>query len=283
LRRALVVALLGLAAVLAGPVPARAQPEAERLRTAKALFFDGKYSEARQAWQGLVSAAGADGDAARYWVARCSEKLGEDERAFREFGAYLDRRPADRALAEEARTSRVALAARLYKAGRTEHLALLKGALADPSRTVRYYAAFQLAGLGPKTGQPAVPVLKGILADETDEDLVERAKLALMKVDPRALSQVPPAALHEAAPKQRAHWIKLRIFERGNSKPEVSLSLPVALAEMVFKSLPDEARDELRKKGYNPDNFWERLRGLGTAEILKIEGEDGELIEIWLE
>jgi hypothetical protein len=283
MRRASAVAWVVFGAVLAGAGSAGAQSDAERLRTAKALFFDGKYAEARQAWQGLVSAAGSDGDAARYWIARCSEKLGEDERALREFGDYLGRRPADRALAEEARTSRVGLAARLYKAGRTEHLPLLKEGLADPSRTVRYYAAFQLAGLGPKVGLPAVPVLKRILADETDDDLVERAKLALMKVDPRALSQVPPTALREADPAQRAHWIKLRIFERGNSKPEVSLNLPVALAEMVFKSLPDEAREELRRKGYNPDNFWDRLRKLGPTEILKIEGDDGGAIEIWLE
>ena len=107
--------------------PSWAQPDAERLKSAKALFFDRKYAEARQAWQTILAGArGAQADGAAYWVARSSENLGEDERALKEYGAFLARRPTDRALAEEARTSRVGLAARLYKAGRTQHLPVLR-------------------------------------------------------------------------------------------------------------------------------------------------------------
>jgi hypothetical protein len=63
----------------------------------------------------------------------------------------------------------------------------------------------------------------------------------------------------------------------------VSVSLPVSLAELVFDSLPDEARAKLRLKGYDPDNFWQRLRKLGPAEIIDIQGDDGGKIQIWLE
>lgn len=282
-----VAALLAATLLLAGASGLRAQADADTLRNAKALFFDGKYLEARQAWQGILAGRrGPDAEAGAYWVARCSEKLGEYERALDEYGAYLDRRPADPALAEEARTSRVGLAARLYKSGRRQHLPILREALADPSRTVRYYAALQLSTLGAEAGRPAVPVLKRILEEETDEDLVDRAKLGLWRLDPSALSRARP---REAPPRgegparREASWIKVRIFSRGSVKPEVSINLPVALAEMVFKSLPDEARRELRRKGYDADNFWERLRKLGPAEILTIEGADGERIQVWLE
>jgi len=263
----------------AAPPPAAAQAEPERLRVAKALFFDRKYVEAREAWKAVLDQGGPDASAAAYWVARCSESLGEHERALGEYAAFLARRPADRTLVEEARTSRIGLSARLYKAGRTQHLPVLKEALADPSKTVRYYAALQLAGLGPSVGRPALPVLKSILADETDEDLVDRARLAILRVDPASLKASAPP---RTEPRQAA-WVRLRIFEAGKAEPKVSVNVPVALAELVFKSLPDDAKSELRKKGYDADNFWERLKALGPTDIVEIVGEDGERIKIWIE
>jgi hypothetical protein len=274
--------------------PLRAESDPERMRAAKELVFDKKYAEARTVWQTIVGAAkGAEADTASFWVARCSEGLGENERALKEYGAFLDRRPADRALAEEARTSRVGLATRLYRAGRKEHLSVVTTALAEDNKTVRYYAALQLASLGAPVGLPAVPVLKQIIAREKDEDLVERAKLGILKLDPSALTTLAPpapAAAPKAAPApgaapapHPAGWIRVRVYEKGRSEPEVSINLPLALAEMVFKSLPDEARRELRLKGYDADNFWERLRKLGPAEIIDIRGDDGEKIQIWIE
>src|SRR5262249_57718218 len=79
-----------------------------------------------------------------------------------------------------------------------------------------------------------------------------------------------------------AGWIRVRIYEKGGTKPKVSVNLPVALAEMVFKSLPDSAKGELKLKGYDADNFWDRLRKLGPSEIITIEGDDGERVQIWL-
>jgi hypothetical protein len=265
---------------LAAPVFA---DDAEKLRNAKTLFFDRQYAEARRAWQAvLAGSAGGEADAAAYWVARCSENLKEDERALGEYGDYLARRPADRALAEEARTSRVGLAARLFRAGKPQHLPVLKEALADPSRTVRYYAALQLSSLGAPAGLPAIPVLQKIVAEEKDEDLVERAKLGLLRLDPGALTRAVPATPPSGHGKS-ASWIRVRIYEKGSERPEVSVNLPVALAEMVFKSLPDDAVRELKLKGYDAGNFWDRLKALGPTEILKIEGEKGERIEIRLE
>jgi tetratricopeptide (TPR) repeat protein len=278
--------LLALPVLLAAPAPAAAQPDPEKLRVAKELFFDRKYAEARQAWQAiLASASGAGADVAAYHVARCSEQLGELERALSEYTAFLERKPADRTLVEEAKTSRVGLAARLYKAGRKQHLGLLQKGLTDPSKTVQYYAAFQLAGLGGEVAQPALPVLKRILAEEKDADLVDRARLYLLRLDPQALGD----ATSEAAPPagrpgaREVRWFKLRIYRDRSSEPAVSVNVPMALADLVFDSLPDVARDELRKEGIDAEKFWTRLRKLGPTEIVEIKGEEGELIKIWLE
>jgi len=275
------LAALLLAALLL-PAGALAQADAEKLRAAKALFFDRQYAQAREAWQAVrASGRGPDAQAAPYWVARCSESLGESERALGEYAEYLASRPADRALVEEAKTSRVALAVKLAKAGKTQHVEVAREALADPNRTVRYFAALQLASLGTGEGKAAVPVLREILAQEKDEDLVERAKLALLRLDRKALSDAVSPAPRPGA--REAAWVRVRIWEKGASKPGVSINLPVALADLVFKSLPDDAVADLRKEGYDARTFWERLKKTGPAEILTVEGDDGERIQVWIE
>jgi hypothetical protein len=248
------------------------------VRTAKELFFDKKYDEARRAWSALAAGRDKEADAAAYWVARCSENLGELERAFREYGDYLARPLADRALAEEARISRVGIAARLYKTGQKQHLDLLEAALGDPSRTVRYYTALQMCGLGADVGREALGVLKRIVADEKDDDLVDRARLCLLRVEPKALAPAP------APPSRGAvRFIRVRIYDRGSEAAKVSVNLPLALADLVFKSLPEETRRELRIKGYDADNFWDRLKKLGPTEIIDIRGDGGEKVQIWIE
>ena len=216
-------------------------------------------------------------------MARCSESLGESERALGEYAAYLAARPSDRALVEEARTSRVALAVKLAKAGKSQHVGIARDALGDPSSVVRYFAALQLASLGPEAGKPAIPVLKEILAREKDQDLVERAKLALLRLDRNALAEAAPAPPHANGRARTAGWVRVRIYEKGVARPKVAINVPVALADLVFKSLPDDAIADLKREGYDARTFWEALKKTGPAEILTIEGEDGERIQVWIE
>jgi hypothetical protein len=277
----LVASLLGLF-VLAGALNALAQ-DSERLRNAKTLVFDKKYAEARTAWQQLLTSGGPEAETAAYWIARCSENLKDDARALKEYGDYLSRKPADRGLAEEARTSRIGIAARLVKAGQAQHVSILRDALADPSKTVRYYTAFQMALLGGAVGRDALPILKNIVAEEKDPDLVDRAKLLLLRIDPQALAPAASAPRLAGAGPKPASWLRVRIFERGKPQPTVSVNVPIGLAELALKALPDDARRELEHKGFEPDNLLERLRKLGPMEIVTIEGDDGERVQIWIE
>jgi hypothetical protein len=287
------VLLMTALAVVGSFGPVWAQADAERLRSAKTLFFDRKYAEARQAWEAVRAAAkGVEAEAPAYWVARCSENLGESERALKEYDAFLALRPKDLALVDEARTSRVSLAAKLYKAGNKGHVQVLREALSDPSRTVRYYTALQMSGLDSEMGKLAVPVLCQVLEKEKDADLVDRAKLGLMRWNPAALSGCGSATATgrttaPAPPRtgraREAHWVHVRITEKGGTKPKVSINLPLGLAEMLFKSLPEDAKADLRREGYDPETFWSRLRQLGPSEIISIEGDEGERIQIWTE
>jgi hypothetical protein len=272
-----------LALALATPVFAETEPQGaagERLRAAKELFFDRKYTEAREAWRAVLGASqGAAAATAAYWIARCSESLGQHERAFREYGEFLARPSADRTLSEQARTSRAGLAAQLVKAGRAEYRPRLLEALDDPSRSVRLFAAIELARLG--ECDRAAPVLRRVVEADEDDDLVQRARLGLLRCDPGALDATARAPAGKDAASTR--WLRVRIYERKGSRSKLSLNIPVGLADLVFKSLPDEAREELQKKGYDSDNFWERLRRLPPAQILEIEGDEGERIQIWIE
>src|SRR6187549_2498098 len=151
MRRLVMAAALALQAVAAF-----AQTDAERVRAAKALTLDRKYVEARAAWtEILAKARGPAADEAAYWIARSSENLGEHQRSFEEYGRFLARRPKDPSTVEEARTSRIGLATKLYRAGQTSYATVLQEGLTDPSKTVRYYAALQLGGLGAPSSREA--------------------------------------------------------------------------------------------------------------------------------
>lgn len=269
------------AALAAAPVAATAPAEAD-VRSAKALFFDKRYPEARAIWEPLAAGRGPEAEAAAYWVARCSEGAGEHERAFREYTSFLTRRPADSTLVEEARTARVSLAARLFRGGRANYLNPLREALGDRNRTVRYFAALQVAGLGGEAAALAVPVLREIVASERDPDLVDRARLHLLRLDPASLAGGGGGAAPPAPRAGRAEWVKVRIFERGQSQPKLSLNVPFALADLLFKALPDDVRRELRAEGYDADSLWDKLRALPPTRILEVEGE-GDRVQIWIE
>jgi hypothetical protein len=274
-------AWLVLLASLSTPAAAQRR-DAEVLRNAKALYFDRQYAEARELWRS-VDESGSGDASLRYWIAKCSEQLGERERALGEYAEFLARGSGETLLVEEAKTSRIGIAARLYEFGRKQHLRILEQGLRDPGRTVRYYAGLQLSRLGSDVGRPAIPVLEEILAEETDPDLVDRARLALLRLDPGALSRDAGRGARES-PRGAAgvRWVRLQIHEDGAREPTVSLSLPVALAELLFKSLPDDAKRDLEREGIDADNFWDRLHRVGPTSIIEIQG-DGSRIRLWLE
>jgi tetratricopeptide (TPR) repeat protein len=266
------------------------------LNEAKALFFDRKYEESRAKWSELASTNGPSTETATYWVARCSESLGESERAFREYGAFLDLPPTDARLAEEAEISRVGLATKLTRAGKAGFLPAVLRSLGDERPAVRYFAALQVASLQSlPDARKAINVLREIVRSSKDADIVERAKLQLLRLEPKSLADVPPVRsprptpsptrssglASSKEPEGQARLLRIRITKGG--KQTVAVTVPFSLAEFVFSSLPDATKRGLEMKGYDADGFWKRLRNLNIREIVSIVGEDGETIEIWVE
>ena len=174
---------------------ASAQSDAERVRAAKALTLDRKYAEARTAWTAiLASASGADADAAAYWIARSSEKLGEHERAFKEYGDVPGppaRRPQPgrRGAHQPHRPGRAAL-----PAGQTS---LRERAARGPDRRrTRPSATSRPCSWAAWARPPAsgrCPCCRRSWRRRPTPDLLDRARIVLLKIDPKALTQAPAA------------------------------------------------------------------------------------------
>ena len=271
------------------------------LTQAKALFFDRKYDESREMWTVIARfPKSPSSEAAAYWIARCSDSLGQSERAFREFGAFLDLPPSDARLAEEAEISRIGLATKLARAGKPGFLPTVLRALADDRPSVRYFGALQVASLPSLSdARKATSVLREIVTRSKDADIVERAKLQLLRLEPKSLSATGPEARGSAPagspkdarpasagsstkePEGTARLLRIRITKNG--KQNVSVTVPFSLAEFVFSSLPQSTKRSLEDKGYDAEGFWKRLRTRNIRELVTIVGEEGETIEIWIE
>ena len=200
------------------------------------------------------------------------------------------RAPRTATLVEEARTSRVGLAARLYKAGQqAARRRSCSEALADPSSTVRYYAALQLAGLGPEMARARGAGAAGDRARRRRTTTSWSGRSwPCCGVDPAALTGVPDdrgrASARRAAPRARRAGSRCASPRRARAAPKVSITMPFALAELVFKSLPDEALRELRSEGLRRGELLAEARAsMGPTEVIDIEGDDGERIQIWIE
>jgi HEAT repeat protein len=217
-------------------------------------------------------------------VARCSESLGENERALAEYGSYLER-GKDPTLVEEAKTSRVGLAARLYRGGRKQYLPILQKGLADGSKTVRYYAAFQLADLGADVAEPAVPVLSASSNRSTTPTSWTARRSSCCGWTRRLCTAARGPghgastradrrrALRGGAPRE-ATWLRsASTRSTRRSRGVVNCRGPRGLVFDSLRTTPRRAAQE----GLRRENFWKRLAAR-SSEIVEIKGEDGEQI-----
>ena len=252
--RALCVLLLAIPA-LADPRP-QGSPRRSGCARAKTLFFDRKYTEAREAWREvLVQAHGharptppptGSPAAARAWAS--------SERAFKEYGEFLGpasgRPRAGRGGAHQPR--RPGGAAREGRAA-SSTWPRCSEAPADPSRTVRYYAALQARRPGPECGRRGRDPARDRGRREGRGPRASAPSWGCCAAIPRrprcATGTAAPAPPRRRAP-PRARWIKVRIFEKGSQRAQgVPVNVPLALAELVFKSLPDDARQRAAAEG----------------------------------
>jgi tetratricopeptide (TPR) repeat protein len=212
---------------------------------------------------------------ALFYRGKCLEELGEKKQALESYEKFVANSGGSN-LAEEARISIVDLAAELVQGGEKDLLQKMLTLLGDKNKVVSYYAAFKLSYLPDRAvAARALPVLQTILDNEKDEELRDRAKIAVMRIAPARLK-----AMDRQNKGLAGQTLKIRIFGKRNRGEEVSLSIPLALADLALQALSNEQKRTLRKQGYDLDGIMEQL----TAKGMKIDIQDkDEVIQIWVE
>ena len=287
-RHALVLGALLLAA-LSVQGWAQDRPEEKLLQEAKLLIFDAKYAPALERLDKIVDRYpdSPSFGKALFYRGECLTMLGGREReALRAYKDYLRKGTgkgpeANASLIEQAERGIIDLAYALYTKGDKEAIQDVEDRLDHSNKTIRYYAAYELsfckdrriAGL-------SIPVLQSMLETETNPELVDRARIALLRVDPKALEKSDQRHGDRSADR---HARVLRIRIGGKDGARVDLSLPIALADLALSAISDEDKAFLRRKGYDPDRILDDLER-GDGSVFEItDPQEGTTFKIWIE
>ena len=277
-------AIIGFLVVLSlgSGLQAQTTPDEALFRDAKLLVYDKswnaaleKLAELREKYPDSPYAGQA-----LFYKGECLSGLGGRERdALRAYKDYLRLPDAKASLIEESEGSIVDLAFELYEKGDASALRDIEVRLGHDDKVVRYYAAYKLSLVSDKkAAAKAVPVLSRIIETEKDPELLDRARIALLRVSPESLKSVEDRKPSPGSPRM----LKIRIWNKGEKEPAFSLNIPWALADLALGAMDEDDRAELRKKGYDLNKIVNEL-AKSKESILRIVGDDGSVIEIWIE
>ncbi len=259
---------------------AQTQAEEKSFQEAKLLIFDEKWLDAQGKLEEFIKAHPQSPlySQAVFYRAKClGEQKGKEKEALKALQSFLELRDRNRSLIEEAETSIINLAFELCNRGERSYANEIVKRLDSSNRVVKYYAAYKLSFVEDKAlASKSVPVLKQIIEDEKDQELKDRARIALLRVAPDALREV-----EEAGPGSEAMILKIRVYDERTKREEVSINLPWALADLALSSIVEENREALIKKGYDLSKLRRDLTRT-KGNIITISSE-GKTIKIWIE
>ena len=258
---------------------AQAQPDEKLFQEAKILIFDKEWKDAQEKLEELLEKYpdSAWYSQAVFYRAKClEERKGKELEALKAYRDYIKRKNRSKSLTEDSELSIIGLAYELYKKGKRSYLSEIEKRLSSSNRVVRYFAAIRLSQVKEKkVASRAVPVLKEIIKKEKDDELRDRAKIALLRVDPGVLKD-----LEEERSVRGARLLKIRVWKDGELT--LKINIPWALADLALRSIEDDEKASLKKEGYDLDTIMKTLAEAG--EIIYIENkEEGTIIKIWIE
>ena len=276
--------LIGLFVVLSlgSGLYAQTTPDESLFREAKLLVYDKSWAAALIKLDDLREKFPDSPYAgqALFYKGECLSGLGGRERdALRAYKDYIRLADAKPSLVEESEGSIIDLAFDLYENGDAPAIGDIERRLGHDNKVVRYYAAYKLSLISDKkAAAKAVPILSRIIETEKDPELLDRARIALLRVSPESLKSVEDRKPTPGSPRM----LKIRVWNKGQKEPAFSLNIPWALADLALGALDEDDRAELRKKGYDLNKIMNEL-AKSKESILRIVGDDGSVIEIWIE
>jgi tetratricopeptide (TPR) repeat protein len=277
-------ALVGLLVVLSlgSSLQAQTNPDETLFREAKLLVYDKSWEAALDKLEELRDKypdspwAGQ----ALFYKGECLSGLGGRERdALRAYKEYIQLAGAMPSLVEESEGSIIDLAFTLYEKGDASAIRDIESRLGHGNKVVRYYAAYKLSFVqDKKLAAKAAPILMRVVETEKDAELLDRARIALLRVSPESLKSVEDRHPRSESPRM----LRIRIWDKGGKEPVFSLNIPWALADLALGAMDEEDKATMRKKGYDLNRIVNEL-AKSKESILKIVGDDGSIIEIWID
>ena len=278
MRKRITLGIIILLIIITGTSLAGKPKAADLLQEAKILIFDKKWAEAEAKLTTLIQQFPHSPlvTEALFYRARClQEQPGRETEAIAAYQQFLRRKEKNPSLEEEAEVSIIDLAYELYKKGRKDYVSLITGRLDRSNKVIQYYAALKLSYIPEKKiARRCLKVLKKILSEEKDEELRDRAKIALLRVDPKALDEY---AGEKTA--TRTRLLHLQVFEEGQLK--VNLTIPWVLADLALRAVDERSKELLKEKGYDIDRIIKELNEF-KGEILEIKSEE-TVIRLWVD
>jgi len=276
----IIIILAGLVCVRAA---AQESPDEKIFEKAKLLFFDEKWDDAQDSFEELIedyprSALIAQ---ANFYRAEClARRKGHEEEAIEAYKEYLAKKGRKDSLSEQAETSIIDLAYELYRDDEEDYLDEIEQRLDSPNRVIRYYAAFKLSLIKDKeVAVQAIPVLERIIVEESDRELRDRAKIALLRISPDSLKDV-----EDKEERGGTRALRITVIVEGQREPVFSLNIPWALADLAFQAIPEKDKAALRAEGYDLDRIVRDLTRV-KGNIIEIRPQDDKtrLIKIWID
>ncbi len=252
-------------------------------REAKLLVFDKSWKAALDKIDELVEKFPSSPLAGQslFYKGECLSGLGGREReALRAYKDYIGLDDAKPSLVEESEGSIVDLAFDLYEAGNGPALREIESRLDHPNKVIRYYAAYKLSLVSDKKeAAKAAPVLARIVETEKDPELLDRARIALLRVSPESLKT---AEDRKPRIESTARLLRIRVRKAGVREPVFSLNIPFALADLALSAMDENDKAAIRKQGYDVAKIIDEL-SKSKESILRIVGDDGTIFEIWID
>ena len=277
-------AVISLMVVLAAGSGLYAQTAADEtlFREAKLLVFDKSWKAALEKLDELRDRYPASPVAgqALFYKGECLSGLGGRERdALRAYKEYVRLDDAKPSLVEESEGSIIDLAFSLYENGDASAIRDIDSRLGHENKVVRYYAAYKLSLVkDKKAAAKAAPILSRIIETEKDPELLDRARIALLRVSPESLKSVEDRRPSSGSPRM----LRIRIMKAGQKEPAFALNIPFALADLALSAMDEDDKAAIREKGYDLSKIMNEL-AKSKESILRIAGKDGSVIEIWIE
>jgi hypothetical protein len=276
------VLALGLGFAAFGRAFPQASSDEKLFQEAKLLIFDKKWDAALDKLQEIMDSGdkGPYYSQAVFYKGECLSSIkGREKDALAAYKDYIQLRDANPSLIEKSEGSIIDLAYVLYDKGDRAALKELEGRLEHPNRTVRYYAAYKLSFVPDKAvASKSVPVLEQIIRTEKDPELTDRARIALLRVSPESLKSFE----NQRPPKDEPRILRIRVWKKGLKDPVVSLNIPWSLADLALGAMDEEDKAAMRRKGYDINKIMNDL-AKSKEKLIRIEAEDGSIIEIWIE